>query len=77
MSMHLKSIVDEYPGEYVTVPDFTPEELKKVIKKSPNRKKWGYDGARFEDYKKDIPTVKAEVSNVLNVVKHFRKSRRA
>ena len=45
-------------------------------KASPPGKKWGYDGVRFEDFKKNVSNTSVEVSNILDVIKYFKKSPR-
>ena len=76
---NLKQIVEDFPDRDEIIPDFTPNEtgnVIKVIKASPPGKKWGYDGVRFEDFKKNVSNTSVEVSNILNVIKYCKKSPR-
>ena len=66
---NLKQIVEDFPERDENIPNFTPNETRNVIKASPPGKKWGYDGVRFEDFKKNVSNTSVEVSNILNVIK--------
>ena len=73
---NLKQIVEDFPDRDENIPDFTPNETGNVIKASPPGKRWVYDGVRFEDFKKNVSNTSVEVSNILNVIKYFKKSPR-
>ena len=73
---NLKQIVDDFQGGDDNIPDFTPEETGNIIRGLPCGKKWGYDGVCFEDFKKDIYYTSVEVSDILNVIKYYKKSPR-
>ena len=73
---NLKQIVQDFPDRDENIPDFTPNEPGNVIKASPPGKRWSYDGVRFEDFKKNVSNTSVEVSNILNVIKYFKKSLR-
>ena len=72
----LKPILNEYEDDHDEIPEFMPDEVERVVRKTPRGKKWGKDGVRYEDYKKKPSETNVEVSKVLNVVKKFKKAPR-
>ena len=74
--LELKPILNEYPDNDIEVPDFTPDEIGGITRKTPAGKKWGKDGVRYEDYKKNPAETNKEVSCICNLVKRFKKAPR-
>ena len=70
----LEPILNEYHEDGTEIPDFTSEETGVIISKTPAWKKWGKDGVRYEDYKRNLNETNAEVWNIFNMVKRFRKT---
>ena len=50
------------------------EEIGVIISKTQAGKEWGKDGVQYEDYKRNSNKTNAEVLNIVNVVKRFRKA---
>ena len=74
--LELKPILNEYPNNDIEVPDITPDEIGGITRKTLAEKKWGKDGVRYEDYKKNPAETSKEVSCIYNVVKRFKKAPR-
>ena len=72
--INLLDIFDEYPEcNQTEIPDFEPEEVGTVLKSLPRGKRWGIDGVRYEDYKDNFESSKANLAMCFNINKRFKK----